>query len=230
MNWIGSVRRARREHLAAARDAPRPVGEAVGVIAGADDVRRTDHGLARAERLLDDLLARGLEPAVILLGDLLRVRIVERRELVVLVDARRRQVRVRGDARHIDVVLHVVLEQSTAGVHLSREVTGVVDDDVPLAALQHVDRAGDVAVADQRLDVGEQSGIALAAVEQRQLVTAGAQLAHEVRADEAGAAEDQHLRRLSLRRGRAFVQQQPGGGGGAHLDQFASVHAESPWT
>src|SRR4029079_14612835 len=83
-------RRAGREHLAAARDAPRPIGEAIAAVARTDDVGRTNHRLAGAERLLDDLFARGLETAVILFGDLLRVWILERRELVVLVDARRR--------------------------------------------------------------------------------------------------------------------------------------------
>ena len=73
------------------------------------------------------------------------------------------------------------------GLHLPWEVTGVVDDDVPIATLQRSSSLA-VAIADQRLDVGEQAWVALAAIEQRQLVAAGAQLAHEVRADEAGAA------------------------------------------
>ena len=49
--------RSRREHLAAARRAHRPIGEAIGRVARSDDVRRTNDRLALAERLLDDLLA-----------------------------------------------------------------------------------------------------------------------------------------------------------------------------
>jgi len=87
-------------------------------------------------------------------------------------------------------------------------------------------QARDVAIGDQRFDVREQTGIALAAVEQRHLVAAVVQLTYEVRADEARAAEDQHLQRFragALRPG-ALLQQQSGRRGSSHLHQISSVH------
>ena len=48
-----------------------------------------------------------------------------------------------------------------------------------------------VAVADELLDLGKEMGVGAAAVEEGDLVAAGARVAHDVGADEAGAAEDE---------------------------------------
>ena len=92
----------------------------------------------------------------------------------------------------------VPLEQFGREPHLLRRVRGVVDDGIPVAPFQRVDLP--VAIADQLLDAGIGLGIALAAIEQRERVAAGLERIDEVRADEAGAAEDENLLRLGLRK------------------------------
>ena len=65
MNWTRSLRRRRRRHPAAARDAVGPVGEAPGRVVRADDEPRPDVRVSSGERLGDDLFGERLERAVV---------------------------------------------------------------------------------------------------------------------------------------------------------------------
>ena len=74
---------------------------------------------------------------------------------------------------------NVILEQVRTQLDDARHVAGVVDHHVPVATLERVEFA--IAVADQRFEILEQSRIALAPVEQGDLMTAGPQRLDEMR-------------------------------------------------
>ena len=179
---------------------------------------------------LDDLFAAGLEAAhrfapvtssTFAIGRL--------RDFVVLVEPRLRERAVHGNARHEDVVTNVVLEQVRAQLDVARHVAGVVDDHVPVAALQCVELA--VAVADQRFEILEQPGIALATVEESDLMSARLQRLDEMRPEEAGAAEDEHAQLLAhflVLAKRGSASQSGCRRSGEHLNRFASLHGISP--
>ena len=120
---------------------------------------------------------------------------------------------------------NVILEQVRAQLDDARHVAGVVDDHVPVATLQGVELA--VAVADQRFEILEQSRVAVAAIEQRDLVSAGLQRLDEMRPEKAGAAEDEHAQLLALRKGWA-ARQCGCSRGCEQLNRFASLHGTSP--
>jgi len=136
---------AGRDHLAALRHAYRPIGEAVGVVARAGDVGRPDDRGLLAEDFLERLLAQRFQTAVRLAGHFLDGWIVELRQVIALIDAMLRKIRVGGNARDEDVLLHMPLEQPGGELHLFRGVGGIVDDGVPVAALERADVA--VAIA-----------------------------------------------------------------------------------
>ena len=197
----GIGRRPRHRHVAALREAHRPVREAVGRIERAHDVARAHDRGARAVGVAHVLLAERLHRPVGLVRDLFLVLVLEhagRRADVV----RLREARVGRDARDVEAVARVRREQVRRHLRVLRDVAGVVDDDVPLASLQRVELA--LAVAVQRLDVFDAIRIALAAVEVRDLPAARERELRHVRPDEPGAAEDQH-------RARAFVFGASGG-------------------
>ena len=111
---------------------------------------------------------------------------------------------------------------------MARHVARVVDDHVPVAALQRVEPA--VAIAEQRLDARRRLRLALAAIEERHRVAARQRLADEVRADEPGAAEDQDAQRAvaggftgdAAREARGNWQARP------PTEKFAPVHGHRP--
>src|SRR5437868_2195519 len=88
---------------------------------------------------------------------------------------------------------------------------GVVDHRVPLPALERLQVA--VAIADELLDVREERGIGLAAIEQRDRVAAVERVLDLIRADEAGAAEDENAKwaggLLARRRGELDAVRRP---------------------
>ena len=88
---------------------------------------------------LDHLLAQHLETAVRLAVHHFGGGVLELGELVVLVDAGLGEVGVHGDAGDEDVFPDVPLEQLGGGLYLARRVAGVVDDHIPVAALERVD-------------------------------------------------------------------------------------------
>src|SRR6185369_15657502 len=110
-------------------------------------------------------------------------------------ESRLREGAVNGNARDEEVLANVVLEQLRAQLDLARHVARVVDGHVPVAALERVELA--VAIADQRFQILEQAGVAATTIEQRDLMAAGLQRLHEMRPEEAGAAEDQHAQFLA---------------------------------
>ena len=71
------LRRIGGEHLAAARDAGRPVGEAIAVVVGADDVARPQYRHPARHRALRRLLAQHLERPIGSFVDLLDALVAE---------------------------------------------------------------------------------------------------------------------------------------------------------
>ena len=84
-----------------------------------------------------------------------------------------------------------VAERADRLLHDPRHVAARVDDRVEVAALERGEVA--VAVAAQPLHVGEEVGLRLAAVEQRDVVPARERDVDDVPAQELGAAEDEDL-------------------------------------
>ncbi len=144
-----------------------------------------------AENIYGHLLTQRLQAAVGLAVHFLDGGVVELHEFVALIDAGLGEVRIGRDARDQHVLLYMILEQFGREYHLLRGVRGVVDDGIPVTPFQRVDLP--VAIPDQLFDAGVGLGIALAAIEQRQRVAAGLEYIHEVRADETGATQDEHL-------------------------------------
>ena len=168
---------ARGEHVAAAVEAHRPVGEPVALVARADDEPRPDHGGDPGEPLLGFLLGERLERAVepLDVGAQGLLRLLHR--VVALVGGEWRRLvlpgvlvrGVDGQGRDEDVVLDLALQHLPGVAHPERQRRGVVDADVPLAAGEGLQVAG-VAVPHQLLDRRRPLLRAAAAVEERELV------------------------------------------------------------
>ena len=118
----GVVGRARREHLAASRDAVRPVREAARRVVRPDDEARAHDEGGVAEGLLDDPLARRLARAVrlrVLVGLLLRRQLLDGSAL----HRRHALVRVDGDAGDEDVAADVAAQRVARAPDLVRACT-----------------------------------------------------------------------------------------------------------
>ena len=190
--------RRRREHVVTARDAHGPVGEAIRGIAYAHDQAGADDGRLSGEGGVRLLFRQRLQWAV------------ERRELRAILHVRRRGggdrrcfvrawrvvLRVDRDRRDEHVVIRATVHRCGGFADPAWARGRVVDHHVPAAVLQRVVVAGlgrPVAKAlVQALDVLEQAGIGAAAIEERHSVPTRHRVAHLVRADEAGPAEDQN--------------------------------------
>src|SRR5690606_4977483 len=226
---VDELNRIRRcawgEHRAAARDPRGPICKAIGRISRTDDVARSDDRRALAIDPLDDLLAQRFQPAVGFSVDMLDRRIGELCGRMIFFDSRRAQVRVCGDARYEYISPVARLQQLRGEPYVARHVARVVDYDVPLALVQRIELA--VAIAEPRFEIWKQPRIALASVEQRERVTALAARIHDVRTDEARAAEDQNAHRLDLLREQASARNRREGGGRGRLEYFAPIHTRS---
>jgi len=88
-------------------------------------------------------------------------------------------------------VLDRVREQPGGCPDDARDIARGVDGRVPASASQPIEAA--VAVAADLLELREEAGVPLAAVEERELVAAGGGALDEVAAEEGRAAEDQEL-------------------------------------
>ena len=183
----------RREHLAAAGDPARPVGEAAGRVVRADDQAGADAGAAAGEDLGHDLLAERLEAAVAVTLEALVRGVVEADQRRLVLARGLAEVAVDRDARDEGVVPDAVGEQLGRLAHDARQVARGIDHDVPVAALERREVA--VAVAAQLLDVGKELRVGLAAVEQRHLVPARERLVDDRATEELRPAEDQHPHR-----------------------------------
>ena len=167
----------------------RPVGEAAGGIVRPNDQTRPDDQRALSEHALDLRLRERLQGAVV--GGVGR-ELVERQVAEVGRRARLgragREVGVDGDARDEDVAAGVaqLLRRRT---HVRRDVAGRVDDCVPRPPGEQREVALPVAV--HLLDLREEVGVRLAAVEERQLVPAGERRLGRRPAEELRPAEDQ---------------------------------------
>ena len=134
----------------------------------ADDQARPDARRPAGECVLDRLLAERLERAVVA-RDLLRAGLGELRERRGLVDDVGEGC-VDRDARHEHVVADRTGEQLCARADHAREVSGRVDDGVPLAPTEPVEPA--VSIARDALELGVELGVRAAAVEEGELVAA----------------------------------------------------------
>ena len=112
-------------------------------------------------------------------------------------------------------------------MHPFREHGGIVDHDVPFAALERVELT--VAIADELFHpVGQFTGVRLAAVENGHLVPTGEGILYLKRAGESGPAENQNLEwRGSFFRGpgRVFLGDN---GGGDEREGDAKVGVDGP--
>ena len=181
--------RSRRDDLAAAAEPPRPVGEAAGRVVRADDQAGSDDQRALAEDALDLRLGESLQRSVVRgVGRQLVQR--QRAELGGRARLGRagREVGVDGDTRDEDVAARVA-ELLRRRAHVRRDVAGGVDDGVPAATREQGEVS--LAVALQLLDLREELGVRLPAVEERQLVPAGERGLGGRPAEELGAADDQ---------------------------------------
>ena len=155
---------------------------------------------ALAERLRVDRLAPRLHRPV--LAHALHIRRRQLPHRVALVDADDRIVRVGRDRGHEQVAVHVALQQLGGHRHPARDRGRIVYHRVPFAPLERAQVV--VTVAGQLLDalevVLEERRLRLATGEDGHLVAAVQRVLHLVRADEAGAAEDEDAHRVG--RGR----------------------------
>ena len=131
-----------------------------------------------AERLQ---LAVGLAPLLGRLGELCDRRLLGRR---------RRETRVDGDRRDERVVADVAAARAMRLAHDARHVAARVDDGVEAAPAERVEVA--VAVAAQLLDIREELGPRLAAVEERHLVTVVERGVDDMTTEELRPAEHEH--------------------------------------
>ncbi len=106
--------------------------------------------------------------------------------LVEMVDA---EVAVYVAGRDEEVMPGSALEELRRSPHDSGHVAGGIDDRVPLPALEDVEPA--VPIADQFLDLGEQTRIGPTSIEQGRHVTARQRGLDHVGADEAGASDEE---------------------------------------
>ena len=207
MSCSAIVGRARRQHLTAAREAQRPVDESIARIAGTDDDAGAEVGRAAGQLLLGLALGEVLVAAVVFDAvELLRVHRLRREHGRRFVDRLLAEL-VDRDRREEQILPDVILQQLGGRVDRLRHHDPGVDDRVPVAAAQPIEIGA--AIAEDRLDVGEERRVGLAAVEERERVTARARCVHDRGADEAGAAEDEDAlglrgerRRCRRRRGR----------------------------
>ncbi len=130
------VGRAGREHVAALRHAPGPVREPVGVVAGTHEVRGPHDRVATVEVRLHDAFAECLQPAVGVPAHYLDGWIGKHLERRILGHARCGKIRIYGDRGDEQVVAHPLAQQLGGQAHVARHVAGVVDDHVPVAALE----------------------------------------------------------------------------------------------
>ena len=214
--------RARRDELTATRGARGPVGEAIGVVVGADDETGPDDGRAARQGLLHRLLAQRLQRSVGFAVHFLDGFIGEFAHRRVFV-ARHAEIRIHRDRRHEHVLLHLRRQQLRREPHMARHVARVVDDHVPFAILEPVDLA--IAIALDAFDLGITIRLGLAAIEEGERMATLQRQRRHVQADEARSAEDEDLQRLRLfgrpRRAARRAARARGGEG----KQRASFHA-----
>ncbi len=190
MNCTRSSGDARRENVAASRNAMRPVREAAGRVVRADDQARTNDERAVAERVLHDPLARCLAGAV-RLGVVRRFGAgIELGEGGVL-DRRHGLVGVGRDARDEHVAAGALAQRLGRTASLVGEVRRDVEHRVPLAPGER--RQVGRPIASQLLDLREEIGARAPAVEERRLVTLLEQRIDERTAEEARPAENERL-------------------------------------
>src|SRR5262249_22569497 len=134
---------------------------------------------------------------------------------------------VHASRRHIEIVLYGLLEQlgrlgDPRGIRLR-----VVDGRVPCLSAQRVEvELLEAAIALQMNDRCRQVGLMLSAIEYGDAMTTRNRFAHLIRADVAGAAEDENverrggMRRYSRERKRTLAEQEAGARTGSRLDEY----------
>ena len=217
------LRRAWREHLAPARGAHRPVGEAIRAIERSDDVAGPHDRDASLERVTRVLLAERLHRPVGRVADLLGLRVGQRaggRAFVVGPG----EARIDRDARDEQAETDVRCEQLRRHLHVFRNVTRVVDDHVPAAAAQRTEIS--LAVAEQRFDARGSARGRLAAVEMCHPPAPLLRFLGKVRADEARSTENQQC--FPLRQVRQRAPRRRRTKHHRHLQQLASARHGTP--
>ncbi len=143
---------ARREDVAAARHARRPVGKAIRRIIGTDDQSRTDDRGADRVNLIDDFLARDLQRAVSPAGHRLRRFLQGREHLAVLVFPSP-PILVHRHRRDEEITADLVLQEFGGSAHLPGQPAVDVDRRVEDPIFQPSDLGRPV--AEHPLAVGE---------------------------------------------------------------------------
>ena len=194
-----SVGVAGREYVAPTLDARGPVGEAVRRVVRADDQSGAHGKNAAGQRGFGRFLAQHLERPVGFARDLLDSRVVRAGHGRVLVPVRRLEVRVGRDAGNERVVPDRTGQQFRRRAHDARNVAAGVYHSVEGPAAQGFQALGGFAVAAQFFHAGEQIGVVLPPVEQRDGVAARARGLHQMPPQKDRATEDEQVHVPSLR-------------------------------
>ena len=206
------------------------------MVARPDDQAGADDRGTTGQRLLCGLFRQGLQRSVVFAGDLLGlVRVLHHRHRRGFIGTGLAVVGIHRDRGNDDVLLHALGQQASRARDIGGKIGGRIQHRVPAPiTLQRGQVA--LAVTLQLLDVVEffaieARGIALAAIEQGQLVALGTRHFHEMRTQEASAAKHQDIERLGrLDHGAGTARQrQPTCGGGAGNQETTTVvHAGLP--
>jgi hypothetical protein len=212
--------------------------ETIGVVAVTDDQTRPHDGDPARHHLFGLLLATSLQRAVILTDEprvrgrlrFLLVRHLD--QFAVLVDRFLGHLRVHGAGRHEHVEPDVVLQHRQRILDELRHVAVGVDHGVEFAPFERRDVGHPIAL--QLLEIREQPGIRLAAVEERDGMPIGHEFLDDRRAEEVGATEHQDLLAVappvSARQGRRGENAgEASGSGGFQEGATIRGHSGAPW-
>ena len=181
------------QHLPATRDALRPIGKAVGRVAGADDVTGAHDVAPGAKRLHRDGLRLRLADAEV--GRALRRR--RDRPRLGGVGVGVRVVHMRGGDEEVAPGL---FEERRRRAHPAGVGGGIIEHEIPAASGERAEVAlwqaiADGPIADEAFDRAREVGVAAPPREYGYLVPSRHGVAHQVGPDETGAAQDQDAHR-----------------------------------
>ncbi len=182
--------RGRHDDLAAFGRTVRPPREPPCVVVGPDHVPGSHDRRTLAEDFCHPLLAERLQRPVRAAADLLGRLVLERSERAGLVH-RRSEAGVDGDRRDVDVARDAVAQVRGGVADQPRHVARDVDARVPVATVER--RETTVPIAEDVLGLRKETGVRLAAVEQRQLVARRERRLDDRAADELRATEHEDL-------------------------------------
>src|SRR5207249_9100464 len=226
------ARRTRRKNFAAAIDPYRPVCEAIGLVAWADDEPWADDQCFSRKPFFGFAFGERFEWTV----GFVTARLHRLERLLVRIGAfiffcRRGLVRtglyfaVNGNRRDKDVALNVAFENLRRAAHPRGKRRRIVDGDVPLSIFQRVQLA--VSIANQLFDFVRQfAWVRFAAVERRDLMSATKRVANLVWSSEPCAAKNENAKRfhrfLCEQRGRSRSEGKCAASGSGKFDELTA--------